>query len=136
MYSTTRCIIRPVTETRCCRAGLWVTLPLLLMSPLLAKQLKEGATTSSTPIAITSDDRYVWVVNPDNNSVSVIQVFRDVNQKVAEIPVGDEPRFLAITPNDHRLFVSNSRAGTVSMISPSARRVLATIQVGTGPAGL
>jgi hypothetical protein len=29
--------------------------------------------TNSGPIAITSDDRFVWVVNRDNDSVSVIQ---------------------------------------------------------------
>jgi YVTN family beta-propeller protein len=92
--------------------------------------------TSSSPIAITSDDRFVWVVNPDNNSVSVIAVFRDENRKVAEILVGEEPRFLAITPKDHRVFVSNSRDGTVSMISSPARRVLQTTAVGTEPAGL
>src|SRR5437773_8227002 len=78
--------------------------------------------TSSSPITITSDDRFVWVVNPDNDSVSVIAVLGDENRKVAEITVGEEPRFLAITPRDHRVFVSNSRDGTVSMISPPARR--------------
>ena len=47
--------------------------------------------TNSSPIAITSDDRFVWSVNPDNNSVSVFNVADDANQKVAEIPVGIEP---------------------------------------------
>ena len=95
-----------------------------------------GLPASSSPIAITSDDRFVWVVNPDNNSVSVISVSADENRKVAEISVGEEPRFVAITPKDHRVSVSNSRDGSVSMISPSARRVLQTTSVGTEPAGL
>ena len=32
----------------------------------------------SSPIAITSDDRFVWVVNPDNDSVSIMEVVGDV----------------------------------------------------------
>ena len=35
---------------------------------------KEAAPTHSSPIALTSDDRYVWSVNPDNDSVSVFEV--------------------------------------------------------------
>ena len=63
--------------------------------------------TNSGPIAITSDDRFVWVVNRDNNSVSVIKVEGDVDKKIAEIPVGNEPRCVAITPDDKKVFVTN-----------------------------
>ena len=44
---------------------------------------KDGAgshrSTNSSPIAITSDDKFVWSVNPDNNSVSVFKVAGDAN---------------------------------------------------------
>ena len=53
--------------------------------------------TRSSPIAITSDDKFVWSVNPDNDSVSVFRVAEDANTKVAEIPVGKEPWCVAIT---------------------------------------
>src|SRR3954468_24002723 len=53
----------------------------------------------SSPIAITSDDRFVWSVNPDNNSVSVFLVAKDVNRKLAEIAVGEEPWCVAIDPD-------------------------------------
>jgi YVTN family beta-propeller protein len=56
--------------------------------------------TRSGPIALTTDNRYVWVVNRDNNSVSVLYVYQDKYQKVAEIPVGIEPRSIAITPDN------------------------------------
>src|SRR6266540_4239925 len=101
-----------------------------------ARPPRETPQTSSSPIAITSDDRFVWVVNPDNDSVSVIDVSGDANQKVAEIPVGEEPRFLAITRNDHRVFVSNTRSGTVTVINPKSKKVQRTTSVGTEPAGL
>jgi YVTN family beta-propeller protein len=91
--------------------------------------------TYSSPIAITSDDRFVWVVNPDNDSVSVLEVGGDVNQKVAEIPVGDEPRSIAISPDNLRVFVTNMAGGTVSVIDVQTMAVIRTIPVGSEPFG-
>lgn len=99
-----------------------------------AAQSPRSATRSS-PIAITSDDRFVWSVNPDNDSVSVFDVGDDFNQKVAEIPVGDEPWCVAITPDDEKAYVTNMASGTVSVISTVSRQVVATIEVGTEPFG-
>src|SRR5262245_47720195 len=42
---------------------------------------RNRSATRSSPIAITSDDRYVWSVNPDNDSVSVFNVASDVNRR-------------------------------------------------------
>src|SRR5262245_22786169 len=135
MKLTTLLSHHSVTQAR--RFGLCLGVVALQTLPasLVAKP-PGGGQTSSSPIAITSDDQFVWVVNPDNNSVSVIDVSGGANQKVAEIAVGEEPRYLAITSRDHRVFVSNSRSGTVSMINPKNRRVLLTTSVGTEPAGL
>ena len=57
---------------------------------------KKLAATRSSPIAITGDDKFVWSVNPDNDSVSVFNVAGDANKKVAEIQVGKEPWCVAI----------------------------------------
>jgi len=92
--------------------------------------------TSSGPIAITSDDRFVWVVNPDNNSVSVINVRDDANLKDDEIRVGREPQNLAISPDDRWVAVSNSVSGTVTIINARGRRVVDSIRVGAEPYGL
>src|SRR5262245_42023203 len=67
--------------------------------------------TRSSPIAITNDNQFVWSVNPDNNSVSVFNVAGDVDQKVAEVPVGAEPWCVAITPNDAKVYVTGMVAG-------------------------
>ena len=92
--------------------------------------------TSSGPIAITSDDRWVWSVNPDNNSVSIINVHDDANVKVGEIRVGREPQNVAISPDGRWVVVSNTVSGTVSVISTRLRRVVENIRVGTEPYGL
>jgi YVTN family beta-propeller protein len=92
--------------------------------------------TNSGPIAITSDDRWVWVVNPDNNSVSVLNVRDDANLKDDEIRVGREPNNLAISPDDRWVVVSNSVSGTVSVINARSRRVVESIRVGAEPYGV
>src|SRR5262245_17234344 len=96
---------------------------------------RRRSATRSSPIAITSDDRFVWSVNPDNDSVSVFKVAFDVNRKIAEIAVGKEPWCVAITPDDEKAFVTNMASGTVSVIDTDRRRVVDTIKVGAEPFG-
>ncbi len=89
----------------------------------------------STPIALTSDDAYVWSVNPDTDSVAVFNVAGDKNQKVSEVPVGDEPHCVAITPDNKKAYVTNALSGNVSVIDATTYHVLKTIPVGTEPFG-
>jgi YVTN family beta-propeller protein len=93
--------------------------------------------TRSSPIAITSDNKFVWSVNPDNDSVSVFRVAKDANKKVAEIPVGEEPWCVAVTPPEQegKVYVTNMVSGTVSVINARERKVVETIKVGTEPFG-
>lgn len=73
--------------------------------------------SSSSPIAISDDDTLIVVVNNLNDSVSIINVgVGDANTKVAEIPVGDEPRTVAIMPDKQRAYVTNQASATVSVI--------------------
>jgi YVTN family beta-propeller protein len=93
----------------------------------------------STTIALTSDEQRLVVVNREANSVSIIRVKNaqgnDVANKIAEIGVGEEPRCVAIHPNDDEAYVTNGISGTVSVIRLGQRRVVATIPVGTEPRG-
>jgi YVTN family beta-propeller protein len=91
--------------------------------------------TRSSPIAISSDDRFVWAVNRENNSVSVFDVGSDLNQKVREIKVGAEPRSIAITPDRHKVYVTNMVGGTVSVINATTFQATKAILVGTEPFG-
>ncbi len=70
--------------------------------------------TYSSPIAMSADNSLVWSVNPDDDSVSVIGAKR--NNLIANIPVGDEPQSVALTPDNRLAFVANTAAGTVSVI--------------------
>ena len=94
----------------------------------------------STSIAMTTDDRWVVVANRETNSVSVIQVRdsngADTSAKLAEIPVGQEPRYVALSPDNKTAYVSNTADGTVSVISLDTYSIITTIQVGAEPRGL
>ncbi len=96
----------------------------------------------STTIAITSDNRRVVVANRETNSVAIIEVRdqngRDTANKLAEIAVGEEPRYVSISPDDQEAYVTNGLSGTVSIIAldgPEAFTVVAEIPVGNEPRG-
>jgi len=99
--------------------------------------------TNSSPIALTSDDKYVWAVNPNvdliepvvNDTVTVHDVWNDKNQKVAEIPVGDDPVCVALTPDNKKAYVTNHGSNTVTVINAQTYQVITTVQVGTEPWG-
>jgi DNA-binding beta-propeller fold protein YncE len=62
--------------------------------------------TNSSPVAISHDNATLWVVNPENDSVSALRVKNDVFAKVREVPVVREPRCVAITPDDRKIYVT------------------------------
>ncbi|MBL8343342.1 MAG: DUF1929 domain-containing protein, partial [Rubrivivax sp.] len=71
----------------------------------------------------------LWVVNPDNDSVSVFDTA--ARTRAAEINVGTAPRALAIAP-DGRVWVSNRGSGTVSIINPATLAVAQSFSVPRG----
>jgi DNA-binding beta-propeller fold protein YncE len=97
----------------------------------------------SSSIALTGDDTRAVVVNRQKASVSVIRVRNangtDASQLLAEVPVGREPRFVAIAPNDSRAYVTNAIDGTMSIIDLTAATPAAVgtaIDVGVEPRGI
>ncbi|MBI2731902.1 MAG: DUF1929 domain-containing protein [Aquabacterium sp.] len=68
----------------------------------------------------------LWVVNADNDSVSVFDT--GTNARVAEINVGSAPRSIA-RANDGRMWVVNKFGSSISVISPSTLAVVQTISL-------
>jgi YVTN family beta-propeller protein len=52
--------------------------------------------TYSSPIALSADDKLLWSVNPDDDSVPVIRT--NTNQGITKVGVGDEPQSVALDP--------------------------------------
>ncbi|HTU65890.1 MAG TPA: beta-propeller fold lactonase family protein [Steroidobacteraceae bacterium] len=97
----------------------------------------------SSTIALTGDDTRAVVANRQKASVTVIRVRNadgsDAAQTLAEIPVGKEPRFVAIAPNDARAYVTSAVDGTMSVIDLTASTPAAlgnAIEVGVEPRGV
>jgi YVTN family beta-propeller protein len=124
------------------RAMLAIVMAALVAASLgiMAPGKADAAPTRSTTIALTFDEQFVVVVNREANSVSIIKVQnkngKDVSTKIAEIPVGEEPRCVAIHPSDRAAYVTNAISGTVSVINLNQNRLVAEIpNVGTEPRG-
>ncbi len=72
----------------------------------------------------TNASTRVWMVNPDNDSVSVFDTA--TNTRLAEIAVGTGPRSVA-RANDGRIWVANKRSATLSIVSPTTLAVVQTL---------
>lgn len=108
---------------------------------LAAPVTRFSGPTSSQPLALTADDAFLAVANPDNNSVSFFDVRLDRNRRLAEVPVQVEPNGVAILPNGSKAYVANTVSGTVSVIPLNIPNGLISkpskhIPVGTEPYGL
>jgi YVTN family beta-propeller protein len=72
---------------------------------------------------------YVYVANPDHDTVSVVSA--NSGNRLAEIPVGNEPRGLALDGFGY-LWVTNKESATLSIISTTSLQVVNTLP---GPPG-
>jgi YVTN family beta-propeller protein len=70
--------------------------------------------TSSSPIALSADNQFLWVVNPADRSVSVIRT--DTKQVLKKIKVGKEPQSVALDPRNRFAYVANAASNDVSII--------------------
>ena len=100
--------------------------------------LAAGAPRASSGMALeprgTGKPR-LWVVNPDNDSVSAFDTAN--NAKVAEITVGAAPRSVAVAPNG-KIWVVNRDAASLSIIDPTTLAVTSTVALprASAPYGL
>jgi YVTN family beta-propeller protein len=89
---------------------------------------------SSSAVALTPDGRLVMAVNPDSDSVSIVDT--GSLQLLAEVAVGDDPRTLAVTPSGTHAVVANHAGASVSAIDLSSFEEVARWPVGPMPYGV
>ena len=74
-----------------------------------------------------------------SESVGELNVIDSVNAKVLKtitLPAGSRPMRVKLSPDETRLYVSNGRAGTISVFDTHSYELLETIKVGTRPWGI
>jgi DNA-binding beta-propeller fold protein YncE len=97
----------------------------------------------SSSIALTADDKRAVVVNRQKDSASIIRVRNDngadSGDLLGEVKVGREPRFVALSPDDKRAYVTNAVDGTLSTIDLTAaapQTIGQAVDVGFEPRGV
>jgi len=93
-----------------------------------------GACAESRAMALTPDGRTLLVVNPDSNSLSVV----DANEclLIAEIAVGIDPRCVSIDPSSRCAYISNRGSNDVSIVNLEGYSAVGSIDVGVRPYGV
>jgi YVTN family beta-propeller protein len=101
--------------------------------PTYPDTVVDAVSVGDSPRALTAtpDGSYVYVVNAESNTVTVIQT--SDNTTIDAIPVGNYPRGVAVTPNGEYLYVANTADDTVSVIRTVDNSVVGTIPVGDYP---
>jgi YVTN family beta-propeller protein len=131
-------------ESMAYRALLALLCAIVVGVPGVAVAQSSVGPRQSSPIALTSDDRFVVNVNPDANSITAFEVHPHRLVEVGEIPVGGDPSSIAIHPgsgssgNTYTMYVANALDGTVSVVTltPFSFKVTRTIAVGAEPAAV
>jgi len=89
---------------------------------------------SSSALALTSDNATLLVVNPDSNSISLVDTA--TLKLIAELRTGVDPHTVAVDEQGERAYVADRGSGTVTVINPAARTVVEQFPVGRRPYGM
>jgi YVTN family beta-propeller protein len=116
-------------------SGLAVTFLLLLsLGSHAAEDTPPAPKRSSSPIALTADGATLLVVNPDSNSLTLLDTAS--HSVLAEVAVGVDPRTVAVDDAGQRAYVANYGSGKVSVVDLAAGQVVAEVSVGYRPYGV
>jgi YVTN family beta-propeller protein len=89
---------------------------------------------ASSAIAITATGDTLLVVNPDSNSLTLVDTASEL--AIAELSVGVDPRAVALSPDDATAYVANQGSDTVSVVDLTLASVITTVAVGDRPVGV
>ncbi|HLF28165.1 MAG TPA: YncE family protein [Anaerolineae bacterium] len=92
--------------------------------------------TTSSPITLDVSKNLIWIVNPDDDSVSVIGNLNTTPSVIAKFIVGNEPQSIALdtnnsNPSQYHAYVANAADNTVTVINvtnSTASSVTAAVQ--------
>lgn len=90
-----------------------------------------GSSRSSSVLALTPDGGILLVVNPDSNSLTFVSA--SSHTPLVELPVGVDPRSVAVSIDGLAAYVANQGSDTLSVVDLTSRQVSRDIPVGDRP---
>jgi len=89
---------------------------------------------SSSAVAMTADGDLLLVVNPDSNTLTLVDAA--AGAPLIELPVGTDPRNVTVDDLGGRAYVANRGSATVTVVDLAAREVVGHVVVGQRPYGV
>jgi len=86
--------------------------------------------------AFLSEGEIGFIPSESVGKLNVIDTGHSTVLKVIALPAGSRPMSVKLSPDEKTLYVSNGRAGTISVIDSHTYELLNTIKVGTRPWGI
>jgi len=102
---------------------------------ILAPSLADRPSASS-PLALSPDDRWLWVVNPDSDSVTILDLQSVQPVKAAELAVAAKPRSVAFNATGERVFITCQSRNELWVFDTASRQRLHKLRVGHQPFGV
>lgn len=98
------------------------------------KQLTKTITVGAGPtaVAVSPDNRYVYIVNNISGSLSVIDVADNHVKATVDIGVASGPTFAVVSPDGKYIYVANERYG-ITVIDAVTNTVKTSIGTGSHP---
>ncbi len=76
------------------------------------------------------------MTNEVSGTVSVVDMAAKKTVKQITMPEGARPMGILVTSDGKRIYISNGRGKTVSVIDPATDQILQSVEVGTRPWGI
>lgn len=110
------------------------TVSVLVPTPDFVSSMPLSGPVSSSAIAVSPDGAMVAAVNPDSDSITLMDAV--TLEVIEEVPVGDDPRTLSFTPDSRALLVANQSSANVAILDVARPRRIVQIPVGSMPYGV
>ena len=113
----------------------------VIVYPYHTPEVDKTVIAGHAPGAMAASESYLFVASPQSGDVSILNIASQ--RVVAVMPVGNDPGFIAVTPDDQYALILNRKSGDVAvldvdLISPSrykerAAKLATVIPVGSKP---
>jgi YVTN family beta-propeller protein len=87
-------------------------------------------------VAFMSSGGIGFIPSESTGELNIIDSAKTTVLKTIVLPTGSRPMRVKLSPDEKRLYVSNGRAGTISVFDTHSYELLNTIKVGTRPWGI